>query len=182
MDRLVALLRGINVGGRNVIKMADLRTCFEGHGFADVGTYIQSGNVLFSAERDEALAGRIEGMLLETFGLPIGVVIRDVAQMRRTVDRAPEGFGADPQTYRDDVLFLKPPLTAADAIERVPTKEGVDRAWAGTEVLYFSRLAEKASQSRLSRIASMPIYQQMTIRNWNTTTKLLRLMDEAPGR
>ena len=56
------------------------------------------------------------------------------------------------------------------------TREGVDRAAAGRGVLYFSRLTSRAAQSQLSRIVSMPIYQSMTIRNWNTTTKLLQLM------
>ena len=65
----------------------------------------------------------------------------------------------------------------------VTTKEGVDQAFAGNGVLYFSRLISKAAQSRISRIITMPVYQSMTIRNWNTTTKLLdmmeRLTDEA---
>ena len=59
----------------------------------------------------------------------------------------------------------------------MPIKEGVDRIWAGTGVVYFSRLTSRATQSRLSRVASMPIYKQMTIRNWNTTTKLAELVD-----
>jgi uncharacterized protein (DUF1697 family) len=60
----------------------------------------------------------------------------------------------------------------------VPTKPSVDAAHPGTGVLYFSRLTAKASQSRLSRIVSSPIYPSVTIRNWNTTTRLLSLMDE----
>jgi uncharacterized protein (DUF1697 family) len=67
--------------------------------------------------------------------------------------------------------------SAPVAIKRVPTKAGVDQVYAGPGVLYFSRLISRASQSRLSRIVSMPIYQNMTIRNWNTTLKLLQMMD-----
>jgi uncharacterized protein (DUF1697 family) len=59
----------------------------------------------------------------------------------------------------------------------VPTNEEVDRIWAGTGVVYFSRLTSRAAQSRLPRVISMPIYQSMTIRNWNTTTKLTELVD-----
>ena len=58
----------------------------------------------------------------------------------------------------------------------VLTRDGVDRAWEGPGVLYFERLVARASQSRLSRIVSMPIYRDMTIRNWKTTTELLRLL------
>ena len=61
-------------------------------------------------------------------------------------------------------------------MERLPTREGVDRAWLGTGVLYVDRLAARAAQSRLSKVASMPMYQHMTIRNWRTTTELLRLL------
>jgi uncharacterized protein (DUF1697 family) len=62
-------------------------------------------------------------------------------------------------------------------MKSVPTRAGVDQAYAGTGVLYFSRLTSRASQSLLSRIVSMPMYQSMTIRNWNTTMKLLQMMD-----
>jgi uncharacterized protein (DUF1697 family) len=75
------------------------------------------------------------------------------------------------------VIFLREPLKAREAMKSVSTKEGVDRAWAGDGVLYFSRLIERASASHLSRLVSMPVYQEMTIRNWNTTTKLLALME-----
>jgi len=61
----------------------------------------------------------------------------------------------------------------------VLTKPGVDQAHAGVGVLYFSRLISKASQSRLSRIVSLPVYQSMTIRNWNTTTALLKMMESS---
>lgn len=178
MGRYVALLRGINVGGKNIIKMAELRACFEGLGFGDVATYIQSGNVLFTAaERERAvLARRIEGALAAAFQYRASVVVRSRAQLQQVVDRAPAGFGGQPARYHYDVIFLKEPLTAAAALARVPTKDGVDEAHAGTGVLYFSRLISKATQSRLSRVVSMPIYQSMTIRNWNTTTKLLHMM------
>lgn len=184
MGRYVALLRGINVGGKNLIRMADLAACFEAQGLRDVVTYIQSGNVLFSASDAKAsgLTRRIEEALSEAFDYEARVVLRSHAQMHQIVARAPKGFGAEPAKHRYDVIFVKEPLTAAEAIEGVPTKEGVDRAHAGPGVLYFSRLISKASQSRLARVASMPIYRHLTIRNWNTTTKLLEMMsaDGAP--
>ena len=59
----------------------------------------------------------------------------------------------------------------------IETKEGVDEAWAGKGVLYFSRLDAKASSSRLGKVVARPEYKQMTIRNWRTTTKLLALTE-----
>jgi uncharacterized protein (DUF1697 family) len=181
MARYLVLLRGINVGGKNLIKMADLKACFEEHGFRNVLTYIQSGNVLFESGESSStkLAGQIEDLLGQRFGYQGEVLFRSRQQLLKIVERAPVGFGSEPARYRYDVLFLKPPLTAPAALKRVPTKEGVDRVHAGPGVLYFSRLISKASSSRLSRIASMPIYQRITIRNWNTTMKILELMSES---
>ena len=180
----VALLRGINVGGKNLIKMAELRACFEALGFQNVRTYIQSGNVLFGTdEPDQArLTSQIEDALSKTFNYQSRVVVRSDEEMKAIVANAPKGFGSDPATYRYDVIFLKEPLNAAEAMKSVTTKEGVDQAFAGDGVLYFSRLISKATQSRLSRIVSMPIYQSMTIRNWNTTTRLLNMLEEMENR
>ena len=91
---------------------------------------------------------------------------------------APKGFGKNPDEYRYDVIFLKEPLTAGEAIESVRTREGVDKAYAGKGVLYFSRLISRATQNQLRKISQLPIYRQMTVRNWNTTTRLLALMQE----
>ena len=175
------MLRGINVGGKNLIKMPALKACFEANGFEEVATYIQSGNVLFASPETRAagLIERIEAMLAETFGFEATVVVRNRRQMRAVVERAPRSFGTDPVKYRYDVIFLKEPLTAKVAMISVPTAPGVDEAHAGTGVLYFSRLTEKATQSRLNRIISSPIYPSVTIRNWNTTTKLSSMMNEA---
>ena len=179
MTEYVALLRGINVGGKNLIKMSKLKACFEDQGFRDVVTYIQSGNVLFQSNLSgrAELTARIEQVLAATFSYRASVVLRSRKQMQDIVERAPKGFGAQPTKYRYDVIFLKEPVTASTALKSVRTKQGVDQAHAGVGVLYFSRLVSKATQSQLSRLVSMPIYQNMTIRNWNTTTKLLTMME-----
>lgn len=179
--RYVALLRGINVGGRNLIPMADLRATVETLGATDVSTYIQSGNVLFDGGSDAPATwtDRLEAALSARFGYAASVILRSHHELRRVVDGAPPDFGREPERYREDVLFLKAPLDAATALAQVPTREGVDRVVAGEGVLYFSRLAERAAQSRMSRIVGLPIYRQMTIRNWRTTTTLLRLLDDA---
>jgi len=179
MSRYVALLRGINVGGNNLIRMPALKTCFEAQGFGDVATYIQSGNVLFTARRagQRGLTRRIEEALSKTFACRSRVVVRSFEQMKAIVDGAPKGFGARPATYRYDVVFLKEPLTADEAMKSVTAKPGVDRVFAGEGVLYFSRLTRRAAQSHLSRVITTPAYQLMTIRNWNTTSKLVELME-----
>jgi uncharacterized protein (DUF1697 family) len=176
----VALLRGINVGGSNLIRMTALKACFEAQGFGSVTTYIQSGNVLFTAGRasQHALTARIERALSKTFAYQSRVVVRSLEQMKSAVENAPRGFGRQPSVYRYDVIFLKDPLTVAEALKSVSAKPGVDGVFAGESVLYFTRLISKATQSHLSRVVATPAYQHMTIRNWNTTARLLELMKD----
>lgn len=176
MTHYVALLRGINVGGNNVIKMADLKACFEGMGFVGVRTYIQSGNVVFASPRTDRawLTKRIEKTLSRTFSCESPVVLRSHQELAAVIAAAPRGFGKV-TGYRHYVVFLKEPVTPEEAMEEVKVKEGVDRAAAGPGVLYFSTLLSAASRSALTRVIGTPIYRSMTIRNWNTTAKLADL-------
>ena len=177
--RYVALLRGINVGGRNKVAMAALRQALEDGGYGAVRTYIQSGNVLFeSAAARRSLEDDIERLLEARFTVPLVVVVRSHDQFRAVVHRAPDGFGVAPAKYHSDVLFLKAPLTAKQAMRVVALRDGVDQVWPGTGVLYFARLSAARTKSRMSAIVGTPEYQQMTIRSWTTTTKLLALLDE----
>jgi uncharacterized protein (DUF1697 family) len=173
-----ALLRGINVGGNNIIKMIDLKSCFESMGLSNVSTYIQSGNVLFSSEKNDTstLVEMIEVRLSKAFDYQSKIVLISKKQMETVIKKAPDNFGTDPEKYRYDVVFLKEPLTAADAIKSIKLREGVDTVIQGKDVLYFSRLIEMAGKSYLNKIISLPIYKNMTIRNWNTTSKLFDLM------
>jgi uncharacterized protein (DUF1697 family) len=176
--RYLAFLRGINVGGNNKVLMAELREAFEAAGFGAVSTYIQSGNVLFESDGSRAaLEGDIEAMLEGRFKVPLVVVVRSHQQLRNVIARAPKGFGKAPDSYHSDAIFLKAPLTPRQAMRVVELLDGVDQAWPGTGVLYFARLSERRTQSRMSSIVGTPEYKLMTIRSWNTTTKLLGLLD-----
>lgn len=163
-----------------MISMVALRACFEEAGFADVATYIQSGNVLFTPRMVKTaaeLTKNLEVLLSSAFNYQATVVVRDAKQMKDIVRKAPKGFGTKPDHYRYDVTFLKEPLKASEALKVWPMKEGVDAVAAGPGVIYTSRLIAKVTQSKMNRIVALPIYKSMTIRNWNTTTKLLALMD-----
>jgi uncharacterized protein (DUF1697 family) len=176
----VALLRGINVGGKNRILMADLVACFESAGFEGVRTLIQSGNVVFRAARGRRaeLTHTIERMLADAFAYSATIALRDHDEMLALVDAAPPGFGGQPDRYRYDVLYLMPQLTPGEVLDALSLTDGVDAAWTGPGVVYHSRLTARASQSRMSRLVSHPVYRYITIRNWNTTTRLLAMMSE----
>ncbi len=179
VNRFVALLRGINVGGRNPISMPDLRDAFEAEGYRDPRTYISSGNVLFESDTARgSLEEELEAMLERRLGVDLVVVVRSHRQMRNLVDRSPKGFGDEPDLHHSDVIFLKSPLSPSRALRVVAVREGVDQVWPGTGVLYFARLSARRTQSKMSSIVGTPEYQMMTIRSWSTTTKLLGLLDE----
>jgi uncharacterized protein (DUF1697 family) len=176
--RYVALLRGINVGGRNKVPMAELRSAFEDAGHTDVSTYIQSGNVLFrSSTPRRSIEADVERMLERHLGFPIVVVVRSHAQLRSVVTNAPRSFGAKPDAYHSDAIFLRSPLTPSQVMKLVKLRDGVDQAWPGAGVVYFARLSAERTKSRMSSIVGTPEYANMTIRSWATTTKLLALLD-----
>lgn len=177
MKRYIALLRGINVGGKNIIKMSELKACFESMGFESVVTYIQSGNVLFDSDDSdtELITLKIESKLSEQFNYVSKIVLVSQQNLIRIVKAAPEVFGIQKDEYRYDIIFLKPPLTAGETISKIKVKEGVDFVKAGDGVLYFWRLSKLSSQSQMTKLIGMAIYKEMTIRNWNTTLKLCEL-------
>ena len=178
MPSSVALLRGINVGGRNPIGMAELAACFRDAGYQDVRTYIQSGNVLFTADRATGpeLEDAVERILASRFGFPIIVVIRSRDELAATIAAAPPNHGSD--ELRSEVFFLKHPLTVEAAFAHLPElREGVDTVAPGPGAVYFSRVAAQASKTRITRLMSMPAFQKMTVRTWRTTTHLLELLD-----
>jgi uncharacterized protein (DUF1697 family) len=176
----IALLRGINVGGNNKIPMADLRACLEELGLQNVRTYIQSGNVLFESDKTaEVAAHDIEQTLAEKFKLaksPIKVLVLTSAQLKEVVEHAPEGFGTEPDKYKYDVIFLMD-KSSSEAMEYMETNPEVDTVWPGNSAVYHRRLNAKLTRSRMSKVVGKPIYKYMTIRNWNTTTKLLSLIE-----
>ncbi|WP_343882329.1 DUF1697 domain-containing protein, partial [Leifsonia poae] len=174
----VALLRGINVGGKNLIGMPALAEAFTEAGYQDVRTHLQSGNVLFTGHpaTGAGVEDALERMLRERFELPILVVVRSHGELAATVAAAPADHGSD--QLRSDVFFVKQPLTAEAAYAELPElREGVDAVALGPGAIYFSRVAARATKTRIQRFMAMPVFQQITSRSWRTTTRLLELLD-----
>lgn len=173
------LLRGINVGGKNKVSMAELKRCLEEQGYENVVTYIQSGNVLLQSDLDaKTLGPKIETTLSQNFKLDstiIKALVLTRDQLQVVIDEKPEGFGEQPEKYHSDVIFLIG-IDAAQAMSVFSPREGVDQIWPGNGVIYSQRLSALRTKSRLSKIVGTPAYQSMTLRNWSTTTTLLSLM------
>jgi uncharacterized protein (DUF1697 family) len=180
MTKFAVLLRGINVGGKNPVPMSALRDCLGALGYANVSTYIASGNVILeSANKGDAVAAEIEKTLPVAFKLHsdlIRVLALTGKQLQSVIDNRPPGFGDQPDKYHSDAIFLMG-ITAAEAMAVFQPREGVDRIWPGKGVIYSQRLSAERTKSRLGKIVGTPAYASMTIRNWATTTKLLKLVE-----
>jgi len=179
MQTYVVLMRGINVGGKNRLPMAGLRTVLEDLGFANVSTYIASGNVILESEKSAAeVQALIEEALPASFKLDselIKVLVVSRKELQAVIDNKPKGFGDQPEKYHSDAVFLIG-IDSAEAMPVFDPREGVDRVWPGDGVIYSQRLSALRTKSRLSKIMGTPAYRSMTIRSWATTTKLLDLL------
>jgi uncharacterized protein (DUF1697 family) len=176
--KYVALLRGINVGGNKLMKMADVRDCLEGRDFKHVTTYIQSGNVLFESNGSSVaqLTTLMEKALSATFHHEVPVFLRSQSQLQKIVTRAPKEWRTG-TSLRQNIAFLGAPLTAARALAELDPKPGVDSVKAGDGVVYLSTLMSRLGQSRFPRIVGTPIYANVTIRSYSTCRKILDLME-----
>lgn len=185
MNTYVLLLRGINVGGNNAVPMAALKTCLTKLGLEDVTTYIASGNVLARSPKTAAqVKAMVEEALRKDFKLSDGagtVHVLTHAQLKAVVKDKPKGFGEHPEKFHSDAIFLMG-VPVAKAMKVFDPREGVDRIWPGKGVVYSQRLSAERTKSRLNKIMGSPLYKSMTIRNWNTTTKLLALSEALDAR
>jgi uncharacterized protein (DUF1697 family) len=181
MNTYVILLRGINVGGKNIVPMAGLKTCLEELGFANVSTYIASGNVILESDKTAAeVKSQIEAALTKSFNLDserIKVLVLSRSQLQAVIENKPKGFGEQPEKYHSDAIFLMD-IDAAQAMSVFNPREGVDKVWPGHGVVYSQRLSAERTKSRLSKIMASPLYKSMTIRSWNTTIKLLDILKD----
>lgn len=176
--RYVALLRGINVGGNNAVDMRQLKQAFEDIGMAEVKTYINSGNVVFtSALEDRAeLVGLLERSIAERFGVESKVVLRNAAEMRALVGAIPVEWGNDGD-QKCDVVFLGAEADSAALIATLGPRPEIEDVLALPGALVWRVDRTNATRSRLVRMVGTPLYKQVTVRNCNTARKLLQLLE-----
>ena len=169
----VALLRGINVGGKNKLLMRDLSSMFVEAGCEDVRTYIQSGNVVFRA--GSALAGRVPGLISEAiaarFGYRVPVVTRTAAELATTLRANPFlGRGADARQLHVGFLADRPEAAAVDALDPDRSPPDEFRVF-GREV--YSYCPQGFAATKLTtRYFESNLSTTMTARNWKTVLKL----------
>ncbi|MFC3997838.1 DUF1697 domain-containing protein [Nocardiopsis sediminis] len=177
MTVYVALLRGVNVGGRRKIAMADLRAVLTGLGHTGVTTLLQSGNAVFTAPGtaggEDAVAAAIEERLATGLGLDVDVMVRTAAHLRRVVDDIPFDV-RDPAKCA--VCFLKAPPDPGRLAALDPEAFAPEEMVPGERELYLY-LPDGLGRAKLTPLLARRLGTPATVRNWNTTTRLLALAE-----
>ena len=182
MPVYLALLRGINVSGKNIIKMEDLRNRMEAAGYATVKTFIQSGNIIFtSGERSADMASKhLEAFLKQEYGYDVTVFIITKNELESAIDNNPYAEGRVEEAAGFKNLFVtflsdEPLVENIEKLQQAPI--GQDEIAVVGNVLYF-KLFSKASDTKLSNnLIESKLKLRATTRNWNTTLKLLNMME-----
>ena len=175
--RYVALLRGINVGGRTLVKMAELRACLETLGLDDVSTYIASGNVLFETGTDDAdaLAATIEAAIEERFELPVKVVVLDRQAYARIVKAIPKPWIGD-EALRANVAFVRPGTDAKAVVRDLEPDPAIEEVRAVKGAILWATRRDALNRSVMRKLIAGAAYKELTVRNLNTTLKLDELL------
>ena len=178
LNVFVALLRGVNVGGSNMISMNSLKESFETMGFTQVTTYINSGNIVFKTKEGDArkLEKKIEQMLSKDYELGSKVVVRNLCEMEQLVKSLPPGWNGGDNSWRYNVMFLRHSIDSEKILEDLPVKDDVDHLTYRPGALLWSAQVNELSKSYMAKLSSKKIFQDMTVRNLNTTKKLYELM------
>jgi uncharacterized protein (DUF1697 family) len=175
--RQIVLLRGINLGPRNRVAMPRLRNLLEAAGFADVATYVQSGNVvLTSRKKPDSVAEQCARLIATELGLDIAVVVRTRDELAAVVERNPlRDVAVNPKRYQVSFLAEEP---SAELVERLAaTAVGAERLVAIGRELYAWHPDGVARSKLWARLAGRDLGITATARNWTTVTALLALAD-----
>ena len=178
METWTILLRGINVGGKRVIRMQDLREALASMGYVDPVTYIQSGNVIVGARRHPSsrTASTIERRLTEAFGHDIRAVVLDLAGMSAIVHAVPSDWDSADRSTRYNVIFLTRRVDAGSILRTLRTKRDLERVVAGPGVLFWSAPLATLSRTEMVKASAHPAYREMTVRSLRTTLAVFDLM------
>jgi uncharacterized protein (DUF1697 family) len=178
----VALVRGINVGGRNRVPMRELAAGLAARGCTGVATYIASGNILLDdTAPPEQLARTVAATMLEEFEVDARVLVRPGDQVRAIAAAIPEHW-TNQAGMRADVLYLWDAVDDEAVLSRLPARPGVDETRYTPGALLWAVPVAMVNRSGLRGIFGSDLYPLVTVRNVNTARTLARLVAERDGR
>ncbi len=177
MERYISILRGINVSGKNLIKMTGLRTSFENLGFSDVTTYVQSGNIIFSGKKTslKKLEQSIHQQIKKDFGFEIPTIVLTMEVLEKVISGNPflKDPKKDPAFFHVTFLGSKPEKVDMKEIEAKKQEE--EEIIFENNVLYLYCPLGYGNTKLNNNFLEKKLKVNATTRNWRTTNELLKL-------
>lgn len=177
MKRYIALLRGINISGKNKVSMAELKQGFENLNYTKVKTYLNSGNVIFSSDEADTIktTSRIEEMIKNQFRLDIPVFVISKEELEDILHHAPDWWGDESKEIYDNLIFIMPPATFKDVYNEIgEPKEGLEKIEEYKETVFWSFNRKDYQKTNWwSKTASANTSNKLTIRTANTVRKIV---------
>lgn len=172
-----AFLRGINVTGHKIIKMAELKVMFETMGYKNVRTYIQSGNVAFESAntKNETLAKKIETGLEKSLGYTVSVIVRTKEEIEKVINGYPFSKVKNHENFKSDVAFLsaEPGSGSVKELESLNTKDEIFKV---IENNVYSLRNKSFPDALIGKgVIEKKLKVKATVRNWNTVNKILTI-------
>jgi uncharacterized protein (DUF1697 family) len=155
-------------------------------GFGDVATYINSGNIIFKTQEGDArqLERSIEGMLSSVYELECKVVVRTLSEMADLVQSLPETWDGD-GSWKYNVIFLRHSIDSENILDALQPQSDIEEIVYRPGTLLWSARRSDLGRTGMHKLPSQKLFQEMTVRNTNTTRKLHELMQkmaETEGR
>lgn len=175
--KYIALLRGINVGLKNRLSMAQLKQVFESIGFKNVTTYINSGNVIFEADEQDVitLIQLCEAAIEKDFGFHVICSVISAKDLADAISHAPSWWGKDADSSHNAMFVITP--ATPKIIMKAAGEPNAEYEQLSTyrSIIFWSAPVKTFGRTRYSKMVSQPVYQSITIRNANTARKLVEL-------
>lgn len=179
MKRYIALLRGINISGKNKIPMSELKKGFAELDFSEVATYLNSGNVTFLSAIDDknVLSDKIKTMIKDRFDLDIPVYIVLHEELKELLNNAPDWWGDDNKEIYDNLIFIMPPLSYEEFYDEIGNpKEEYEKVHHYKNIVFWSFSRKDYQKTNWwSKTASSKVSDKITIRTANTVRKIVSI-------
>ena len=179
MITYIAILRAINVSGKNIIKMTALKSALEKSGYKKVTTYIQSGNIIFqtSQQKEAIIAADISNIIEEHFNLKVPVIVLTIDTLQSAVDNNPFISHADVETGNLHIVFLDaPPFNYST--EKIDIKKQDNEKYIIGENLVYLNIPKYGNSKLSNQLFETVLKVTATTRNWNTSNKILSIANQ----
>ena len=174
----IALLRGINISGKNKIAMSDLKNEFTNLGYKGVITYLNSGNIVFESNLDDknGIRNNIQIMIKDKFDLDIPIYVITSQELEELISHSPEWWGKDDKKIYDNIIFIIPPTTYNEVFNEVGSPNEYEKIQEYKNSIFWSfDLKNYRKSNWWSKTASIEISDKITIRTANTMKRVLEI-------